>query len=142
MITIVIVTHGDFGAYLVEAGEMIVGAQSEGVELVSISPRMPIDKASEHLSEVVEKCYEQKSSGVIIFTDIFGGTPTNISIPKVLNRYDAVVISGVNLNMLLSAFSYRKKLSFAELVEKVLADGKKAICNVSSLMEQAKNKGK
>jgi hypothetical protein len=46
------------------------------------------------------------------------------------------------VNMLLSAFSYRKKLSFAELVEKVLADGKKAICNVSSLMEQAKNKGK
>ncbi|MFA6583318.1 MAG: hypothetical protein WCS77_03390 [Elusimicrobiaceae bacterium] len=139
MTNIIIVTHGDFGAYLVEAAEMIIGVQKEGVELVPISQRIPVEKASERLSAVIEKFAED---GAIIFTDILGGTPTNISIPKVQGRENMAVISGVNLNMLLSAFSYRGKLSHPELVKKVLADGIKSICDVSGLFAKAQAREK
>lgn len=138
MTNIIVVTHGDFGAYLVEAAEMIVGPQCEGVALVPISPRTPVEVATHKLSEALDRFEYKGSSGTIVFTDIFGGTPTNISVPRVQKRVNTVVISGVNLNMLLSAFSYREKLQFSELVEKVIADGTKAICDVTALMAKAR----
>lgn len=136
MTSLVIVTHGDFGAYLIEAAEMIVGAQPEGVDLVSISPRVPVDKAREKLAAVLEK--RAGAGGIIIFTDMLGGTPTNIAFPLAQNIPDSAVISGVNLNMLLAAFSYRAKLPFEELVRKLVEDGKKSVCDVKALFNAAK----
>lgn len=137
MTNVIVVTHGDFGAYLVEAAEMIVGPQTEGVALVPICPRTPVEAAAMKLSEALDRFDYKGSEGTIVFTDIFGGTPTNIAVPRAQGRRNTAVISGVNLNMLLSAFSYRGKMGFAELVEKILADGAKAIRDVTALMAKA-----
>ena len=135
MISLIIVTHGDFGAYLIEAAEMIVGAQPEGVDLVSISSRVPVDKARERLALIMEK---RKDDGMVIFTDMLGGTPTNIAFPLAQKVQNAAVISGVNLNMVLAAFSYRGRMSVEELAHKVVEDGKKSVCDVKALFNAAR----
>lgn len=132
MINLVIVTHGELGAYLAETAEMIVGEQPEGVEVVSISPRISAEMARKELTTVLEKTHTKE--GTIIFTDILGGTPTNIAVPSTEKLDNVSVISGVNLNMIISAFSYRFKLPFRELVSKVTSDGKKSICEVKKLL--------
>ncbi|MDD4004238.1 MAG: hypothetical protein PHW69_03430 [Elusimicrobiaceae bacterium] len=134
MTNIIVVTHGDFGAYLVEAAEMILGEQGEGVALVPVSPRTPVEAAAHKLSEALDRFDCEGREGTVVFTDIFGGTPTNIAVPRAQHRKNTVVISGVNLNMLLAAFSYRSKLPFDELVAKIIADGAKAICDVTALL--------
>jgi PTS system mannose-specific IIA component len=137
MISLVIITHGDFGAYLIEAAEMIVGAQPEGVDLVSISARVPVDAARAKLAAIMEK---RKNDGIVIFTDMLGGTPTNIAFPMAQKTPNSVVISGVNLNMVLAAFSYRGRMSLEELAHKVVEDGKKSVCDVKALFNAARPK--
>lgn len=138
MISIIIVTHGDFGAYMLEAAEMIIGAHSQGVDIISISSRVPVDTIKETLRVAIER--HKSDDGMIIFTDIFGGTPTNVSMPLTRDIPNTAVVSGVNLNMVLSAMSYRAKLPFAELVKKVTDDGKKAICDIKGLLAAAQRK--
>jgi len=134
--SLIVITHGEFGAYLLEAAEMIAGVQPEGVDFISITPRSPVDKARERLAASLERF--APSGGVIIFTDMLGGTPTNIAFPQAQKSPAIAVISGVNLNMLLAAFSYRGRLEFDALVHKVLEDGKKSVCDVKALFNAAK----
>jgi PTS system mannose-specific IIA component len=138
MINLIIVTHGELGAYFAETAEMIVGQQPEGVEILSISPRVSAEKAKKELLSTLKKTHSKE--GTIIFTDILGGTPTNIAVPSSENMKDVAVISGVNLNMIVTAFSYRFKLPFAELVSKIISDGKKSICEVKKLLAKIQKK--
>ncbi len=137
MINIIIVTHGEFGAYLIEAAESIVGVQHEGLKNISISQRMSM----EHVKIAVEDAIAQMRSeeGLIFLLDMPGGTPMNIVLPLAKDIAKSVVICGVNINMLTSAFSYRKRLGFDELSGKIMEDGRKAICEVKSLL--LKHKG-
>ena len=135
MTNVVIVTHGEFGAYLLEAAEMIIGAQPEGVELVSVSPRVSVEEVREHIAKALEK--SRSPDGIIVFTDIFGGTPTNMALPLAQAMPEAEVISGVNLNMLVSVFNYRGKMAKSELAKKIIEDGKKSICDVKALFAGA-----
>jgi PTS system mannose-specific IIA component len=138
MINLIIITHGELGAYLQDTAEMIVGEQTEGVEVVSISPRVSAAKAQAKLSKIIRK--SSSKEGTIIFTDILGGTPTNIAIPATEKKPNTAVITGVNLNMIITAFSYRLKLPFSELVTKIKTDGKKSICEVKSLLTKIHKK--
>jgi len=132
MINIIVITHGEFGAYLIEAAEGIVGVQHEGLKNISISPRMSLEKVQ---SITAAAAAEMRSEdGLIFMIDMPGGTPMNVALPLAKDIAKSAVICGVNINMLTSAFAYRADLDFDGLVKKILEDGRKAICEVKSLL--------
>ena len=128
MINFLIVTHGEFGAYLAEAAESIVGRQEEGVRVLSISPRVAVSELRERIRRAVADL--SHADGLILFTDMPGGTPSNLAFPIVQNAQKVEMVTGVNLYMLVSAFSHRADYALAALVDKVLADGQKSVCDV------------
>lgn len=131
MINFIIVTHGEFGGYLVEAAESIVGRQTQGVRVVPTSSRL----TTADIRARIEKALKDLASpaGIVVFTDMPGGTPNNLAFPLVKDARGVELVSGVNLYMLVSAFSHRDRLSLAELVEKVVADGQKSIRDVRQM---------
>jgi len=132
MINIIVITHGEFGAYLIEAAEGIVGVQLEGLKNISISPRMSLEK----VKSVTESAAAEMRSedGLLFMIDMPGGTPMNVALPLAKDIAKSAVICGVNINMLTSAFAYRMDLDFDGLVKKILEDGRKAVCEVKSLL--------
>lgn len=132
MINIIVITHGEFGAYLIEAAEGIVGAQREGLRNVSISSRMTLEKVKETITRVMD---DMKSpDGLVMLIDMPGGTPMNVALLLARDVEKCALICGVNINMMTSAFAYRQSLDFDRLVVKVMEDGRKAICEVKSLL--------
>jgi len=128
LINFIIVTHGEFGAYLTEAAESIVGRQEEGVRVISISSRVGVAEIRQRIQSAVTQL--RNAEGLILFTDMPGGTPSNLAFPLLKDVRNAEMITGLNLYMLISAFSHRADLPLPELVEKVLADGQKSVCDV------------
>ena len=127
MINFIIVTHGEFGAYLVEAAESIVGRQP-GVKVVPISPRVSVPEIRERVRRALAQLGGE--DGLVLFSDIPGGTPSNISFPLVKDLAKVEMISGVNLYMLVTAFSHRGDMPLEALIEKVIADGQKSIRDI------------
>jgi mannose/fructose-specific phosphotransferase system component IIA len=126
-----VVTHGEFGAYLVEAAESIAGQQAAGLRVISISSRLSVPEIKERLSKAIKDL--RTKDGLILFTDMPGGTPSNLSFPLIKDEPNAEMISGVNLNMLVCAFSHREDLNLALLVEKLMLDGQKAIKDIRKM---------
>lgn len=135
MINFIIVTHGEFGAYLVEAAEGIVGRQAQGVRVVATSSRQSVSE----IKRRIERALAEISSpdGVLLFTDMPGGTPNNLSFPLIRDEKRVEMVSGVNLYMLVSAFSYRGQLPLAKLVDKVVHDGQKSIRDIRAMFVAA-----
>jgi len=132
MINIIVITHGEFGAYLIEAAEGIVGAQNAGLKNVSISPRMTLERVKEAVSAAIEEM--RSDDGLVFLIDMPGGTPMNVVLPLAKDIEKSAVICGVNINMMTSAFAYRGSLEFDRLQAKIVDDGRKAICEVKSLL--------
>ena len=130
MINFLIVTHGEFGAYMVEAAESIAGRQMQGVRSISISQRVAVGEIRTRIKAAVSDLC--KEAGLVIFIDMPGGTPGNLSFPIVKDLPRVEVIGGLNLYMLISAFSHRD-LSLEKLIEKILTDGKKSICDIRQM---------
>ena len=132
MVNFVIVTHGEFGAYLVEAAESIVGRQGEGVAVVSISSRLSVEEVRRRVEAAVRDL--RGAGGLIVATDIPGGTPSNTALPAAKDLPDVAVISGLNLYMLITAFTHRKDLGVSALRDKILADGQRSIKDVKAAL--------
>lgn len=131
MINFIIVTHGEFGGYLVEAAEGIVGRQSQGVRVVATSSRLTTVEIQARIAKALKDL--SSPGGVIVFTDMPGGTPNNLSFPLIKDAPRVELISGVNLYMLVCAFSHRANLPLEKLVEKVVADGQRSIRDVRQM---------
>lgn len=131
MVNFIVVTHGEFGAYLVEAAEGIVGSQAQGVRVISISSRLSVPEIRDRIARAVDELSAE--DGLVVFTDMPGGTPNNLSFPQIKDRKRVEMVSGVNLYMLVSAFSNRGKLELSELVDKVVADGQKSIRDIRQM---------
>lgn len=139
MVNFLIITHGEFGAYLVEAAEEIVGRQNEGVRVVSISPRLSIEEIRNRAKEALREIYD-KQAGLVVVTDMVGGTPTNVTLPLVRNLPNVSVVSGINLYMLVSAFGRRRNAGRLEVVAAMLRDGQRSILDVGeTLLSHAHN---
>jgi mannose PTS system EIIA component len=132
MINIVVITHGEFGAYLIEAAEGIVGAQREGLKNVSISSRMTLERVKAAAAAAIDEM--RSPDGLLIFIDMPGGTPMNVALPLARDIDKCAVVCGVNINMMTSAFAYSATLDFDKLSVKIVEDGRKAICEVKSLL--------
>ena len=134
MINFIVVTHGEFGAYLVEAAEGIVGRQG-GVRAIATSSRLSVPEIRGKISRALREL--AGPDGTILFTDMPGGTPNNLSFPLVKDAPRTEMISGVNLYMLVAAFSHRDRLTLERLVEKIAADGQKSIRDVRRMYQLA-----
>jgi len=97
MIGAVVVAHGQLAHELVHSAEMIVGPLAR-VKPVSIDVNDEVNVARERIRKAIKEV--DNGSGVIIFTDMFGGTPSNISL-SFLDELKVEVITGINLPMLL-----------------------------------------
>jgi PTS system mannose-specific IIA component len=131
MINFIVVTHGEFGAYLVEAAEGIVGRQAQGVRVVATSSRQSVAEIKRRIERALAEL--ASPDGVILFTDMPGGTPNNLSFPLIRNERRVEMISGVNLYMLISAFGQRDQMTLEKLVEKIVADGQKSIRDIRAM---------
>ncbi len=134
MTGIIIVTHGEAGAYLLEAAEHIVGVK-ENVKALSITARMSMDEIREKVKNVTEELLKECNS-IIYFVDIPGGTPMNVVLPYAQNIERSAVICGVNMSMIVVALNLKDNLEFDNLVDKIILDGKKSICEVKSLLSR------
>ena len=132
MIGLVIVTHGRLAVELIKAMEHVVGPQAS-VASVCIGPNDDMEIRRKDIITAVSEVYSK--SGVIILTDMFGGTPCNLAI-SILNSDKIEIISGVNLPMLIKFASCRKECVFEDCVEKSQEAGRKYINVVSKLIKK------
>lgn len=130
MIGLVLVTHGRLAEEFVAATEHVVGPQ-EGVRAICIGAD---DDMEQRRSEILEAVREVDSgSGVILLTDMFGGTPSNLAI-SVMEQCHVEVIAGINLPMLIKLASMRESGSIAETVVAAQESGRKYINVASSVL--------
>ncbi len=137
MIGIVVVTHSNLGEALIEATEFIIGQRPEITVSVSIDVNQNADKLREKVAEAIKKVDMQ--AGVLILTDMFGGTPSNLSY-SFLEEGHVEVISGVNLPMLIKAINSREESELSELAVDLEAFGKKSISLASGILKGNKQK--
>jgi mannose/fructose/sorbose-specific phosphotransferase system IIA component len=131
VVNFLIVTHGEFGAYLVEAAESIAGQQAKGLRVISISSRLSVPEIRERIAKAVKDL--RGPDGLILLTDMPGGTPSNIAFPLIKDESKVEMISGVNLNMLVCAFSHREDMTLEQLVEKLMTDGQRAVRDIRKM---------
>jgi len=132
MIGIVIVTHCQLGEALIGAAEFIIGNRPDSLESVSIDLNENAEKLRNKISQGIKKVEGQE--GVLILTDMFGGTPSNLSY-SFLEEGRIEVLSGVNLPILIQAASMRKKMKLDELAANVESFGKKSISLASGILK-------
>jgi mannose PTS system EIIA component len=132
MIGIVIVTHSQLGEALIEAAEFISGGRPQGIIAVSIDLNQNVDRLREKVAVGIKKVSQDQ--GVLILTDMFGGTPSNISY-SFLEEGRIEVLSGVNLPILVHALDNRGKMALAELASSLESFGKKSITLASGILK-------
>ena len=132
MTGIVIVTHGQLGDALIEAAGFIIGEKLEAVVAVSINIQSNADKLREKIEKKINEV--KGDNGVLILTDMFGGSPSNLSY-SFLEEGTIEVISGVNLPILLKAIDVRSKLPLSESVEKIVDFGKRSVSLASGILK-------
>ena len=132
MIGMVIVTHGRLALELIAALEHVVGRQAN-ITAVCIGPDDDMEQRRTHILESVGKADE--GNGVILLTDMFGGTPSNLAI-SIMDRASVEVIAGVNLPMLIKLASVRQTESLEEAAQSAQEAGRKYINIASRLLTQ------
>lgn len=101
---IILVTHVDYGSALLRAAEFIVG-QVQDCTCIQVDASLEVSETVNRLKEAVDRL--SVGHGVLVLTDMFGGTPTNLSLSLIGSRKDVEVLTGVNLPMLLRVLSNR-----------------------------------
>lgn len=129
MIGIVLVTHGNLAREFIAALEHVVGPQ-QGVAAVCIGPEDDMEKRRAEILESVQAC--ESGDGVIVLTDMFGGTPSNLAI-SIMERARIEVLAGVNLPMLVKLASVRVR-PIAEAVRMAQEAGRKYITVASRIL--------
>jgi PTS system mannose-specific IIA component len=127
MIGLVLVTHGKLAVEFRAALEHVVGAQTQ-IETVSIGPEDDVERRRQDILDAV--ALVDDGSGVILLTDMFGGTPSNLAI-SVMEADRVEVIAGVNLPMLIKLARVRAERPLADAVTAAQEAGRKYI-NVAS----------
>jgi PTS system mannose-specific IIA component len=130
MIGLVLVTHGRLAEEFRNAVEHVVGPQ-ENFETVSIGADDDMEKRRRDIVDAVARV--DHGSGVVVLTDMFGGTPSNLAI-SVMEAGRVEVIAGMNLPMLIKLSSVRKADKLAAAVEEAQAAGRKYINVASQLL--------
>ena len=130
MIGMVLVTHGDLALEFVAALEHVVGEQSH-IETVCIGPEDDMEQRRKEIISSVKKVDNGK--GVVILTDMFGGTPSNLAI-SIMDKADVEVVAGVNLPLLIKLAGLRDCMPMKKAVLEAQVAGRKYIHVASELL--------
>jgi mannose PTS system EIIA component len=134
MIGLILVTHGRLAEEFLVALEHVVGPQKQ-IATVCIGPHDDMESRRKEIAAGIKNV--DTGEGVIILTDLFGGTPSNLSI-SLLNAGHVEVIAGVNLPMLIRLDSARKNMDVKEAVAAAREAGRKYISVASEVLEASK----
>jgi PTS system mannose-specific IIA component len=126
-----LVTHGQLAAEFINAMAHVVGPQ-KSILPICIGPHDDMEVRRKEIGEAIAKV--DNGTGVIILTDLFGGTPSNLAI-SLMEKDRVEVIAGVNLPMLIRLDSARKKLGVADAVAAAKEAGRKYINVASELLD-------
>jgi len=127
MIGLVLVTHGRLAEEFIAATEHVVGPQ-DALRAICIGPDDDMDLRQTEIKEAVAEVNQGK--GVVILTDMFGGTPSNLAL-TLLEKGKVEVLAGINLPMLIKLASIRKNTALEEAVAEAARSGQKYI-NIAS----------
>lgn len=130
MIGLILVTHGKLAVEFISAMEHVVGKQDQ-VKAICIGPEDDIEARRVEILESVKEL--NSGDGVILLTDMFGGTPSNLAI-SVMGQDKVEVVAGVNLPMLIKLASVRAKLPLSEAIQAAQDAGRKYINVASNLL--------
>lgn len=134
MIGLILVTHGKLAAEFLVALEHVVGPQKD-IATICIGPHDDMEARRNEIASAIKLVDTGK--GVIILSDLFGGTPSNLAI-SLLDSGRVEVIAGVNLPMLIRLDSARKNLEVREAVAAAREAGRKYISVASEVLEASK----
>ena len=132
MIGIVIVTHSGLGEALIDAAECVLDAPLEATTAVSVDLKHSADQMRAKIVAGIKTV--DQGDGVIILTDMFGGTPSNLSL-SFLEEGRIDVLTGVNLPVLIRAEKMRKDNDLGVLAEDIQVYGKKSISLASGVLK-------
>lgn len=132
MIGLVLVTHGRLAEEFVAALEHVVGKQDQ-VRAVCIGPEDDMEQRRLDILHNVEEVDD--GNGVVVLTDMFGGTPSNLAI-SIMDKAKVEVIAGVNLPMLIKLASVRRNESLVNAVKAARDAGQKYINVASALLSE------
>ncbi len=130
MTGILIITHARLGQELIGAAEFILGGL-EKVEHLAVEANVNPETLSQKIKKSLGRL--SKDHGVIILTDMFGGTPNNIAL-SFLKEGEVEVVTGVNLPMLIKAVTERGKHDLDSLARQVCRAGREAIASAGELL--------
>jgi PTS system mannose-specific IIA component len=130
MIGVVVVTHGQLATELVHAAETIVG-DLPNFHAVSIGWHEDVQDARDAIAAAIDRV--KQPGGVLLATDMFGGTPSNLGI-TFLEHDKVEIVTGVNLPMLIKAASLKEAASLIDVARTLREHGKNAIWVASDLL--------
>ena len=134
MIGGIIVSHGKLAEELLNALTIILG-EAPNIEAISIGWYDDVEDSKRKINRNIRKL-DQKN-GIVIFTDMFGGTPSNLSF-SFLKDNQVEIITGVNLPMLIKFVSLQRSNNLKDVAKKVIEQGKKNIHLASDLLSSKK----
>jgi len=134
MVGAVIVTHGQLANELVSAAEMIVG-EINHITAVSIGWHDDVDVAREEIDRAIQRV--DTGSGVLILTDMFGGTPTNIA-ASFLGRAPVEAVTGVNLPMVIKLATQEADEKLSDLARRIRDQSQQQIHLASDILTPKK----
>ena len=132
MIGVLITTHGNLGNELIKAAELIKG-KLEGVSTVSVDQKKAMEEIKKEINSSIKKL--DSGQGVLILTDLFGGTPSNISL-SFLKEGKLEVVTGVNLPMMLKLYDKRQEMNLKEFAFYIKDYGRKNIYLASEVLSK------
>jgi len=137
MIGIVVVTHGDLGDTLIATTRFIFGSLPKGVVAVSVDLETNPDKLHKSIEEGI-KSVDQKD-GILLLTDMFGGTPSNLAY-SFLEEGHVEVLAGVNLPILIKAVESRTNTQLIDLAASLEKFGRQSITLASGVLKGSDRK--
>jgi PTS system mannose-specific IIA component len=133
MIGLVLATHGNLGTELLASAQMIIGPV-RNARAVSITQQSSMESIRDAIATAIAEVV-QDGHGVIIVTDMFGGTPANVSM-TFLEPLRVEVLTGVNLPMLLKFFNSQESLALDELAGILKSYGQQSIALASEYLQR------
>lgn len=133
MIGLLIISHCNLGKEFLNAAELIVG-RLEAADSIAITQTTESEEILKEISEKIRAL--NQGQGVLVLTDMFGGTPSNLSL-SFLNDETVEVLTGVNLPMVIAVAKDRDNLTLNELGERAQQAGKRSITLAGKLLKTA-----
>jgi PTS system mannose-specific IIA component len=132
MIGFLIVTHKDLAEALMSVCDLILGRQ-EGIQALSLDPDAPPEVSQQQIQRALAQA--NNGNGVIILTDMLGGTPSNLTLPF-LQEGKVEVLTGVNLPMLMKLTQLRQEKNLAAAAAALKQSGQKGIAMASEVLKK------